>query len=156
MANGAPDLLKGLSDAQAAQLLALGERVRLASGQRLFDLGEEARCLHLIERGRIVLTLPMQVQGQAQDVFVEERLPGQALGWSALIPPHRYTLKAAAQLDTELLALPREALLAHFAAQPAVGSLVTRNVAALMGQRLQVFQTMWLREMQRSIELRHP
>ena len=156
MASGPPDLLKGLSDAQAEQLLALGERVRLASGQRLFGLGEEARSLHLIERGRIVLTLPMQVQGQNQDVFVEERLPGQALGWSALIPPHRYTLKAAAQLDTELLALPREALLAHFAAQPAVGSLVTRNVAALIGQRLQVFQTMWLREMQRSIELRHP
>lgn len=156
MASGAPDLLRGLSDAQSAQLLALGERVSLASGQRLFDLGEDARSLHLIERGRIVLTLPMQVQGHAQDVFVEERLPGQALGWSALIPPHRYTLKATAQLDTELLALPREALLAHFAAQPVVGSLVTRNVAALMGQRLQIFQTMWLREMQRSIELRHP
>ena len=109
MASGPPDLLKGLSDAQAEQLLALGERVRLGSGQRLFGLGEEARSLHLIERGRIVLTLPMQVQGQNQDVFVEERLPGQALGWSALI-----------------------------------------------GQRLQVFQTMWLREMQRSIELRHP
>ncbi len=156
MASGQPDLLRGLSEAQSEQLLALAERVRLTSGQRLFDLGEEARSLHLIERGRIVLTLPMQVQGQDQDVFVEERLPGQALGWSALIPPHRYTLKATAQLDTELLALPREALLAHFAAQPVVGSLVTRNVAALMGQRLQVFQTMWLREMQRAIGLRHP
>ncbi|MGE0453190.1 MAG: Crp/Fnr family transcriptional regulator [Vicinamibacteria bacterium] len=156
MASGTPDLLRGLSEAQSEQLLALAERVRLASGQRLFDLGEEARSLHLIERGRIVLTLPMQVQGQNQDVFVEERLPGQALGWSALIPPHRYTLKATAQLDTDLLALPREALLAHFAAQPVVGSLVTRNVAALMGQRLQVFQTMWLREMQRAIGLRHP
>jgi CRP/FNR family transcriptional regulator, cyclic AMP receptor protein len=156
MANGQPDLLKGLSDAQARQLLALGSRIKLASSEQLFALGDEATSLHLIERGRIVLTLPMQVKGGPQDVFVEERLPGQAVGWSALIPPHRYTLRATAQLETELLALPREALLAHFAAEPGVGYQVTRNVAAVVGQRLQVFQTMWLREMQRVIELRHP
>jgi len=156
MTNGQPDLVKGLTEAQAGQLLALAERVTLGSGEQLFALGEEARSVHLLQRGRVVLTLPMQVKGREQDVFVEERLPGQALGWSALIPPHRYTLKATAKLDSELLALPREALLNHFAAEPGVGYVVTRNVAALIGQRLQVFQTMWLREMQRVIELRHP
>jgi CRP/FNR family cyclic AMP-dependent transcriptional regulator len=156
MTNGQPDLVKGLTEAQAGQLLALAERVSLGSGEQLFALGAEARSVHLLQRGRVVLTLPMQVKGREQDVFVEERLPGQALGWSALIPPHRYTLKATAKLDSELLALPREALLNHFAAEPGVGYVVTRNVAALIGQRLQVFQTMWLREMQRVIELRHP
>jgi hypothetical protein len=30
---------------------------------------------------------------------------------------------------------------------------VARNVSAVVGQRLQVFQTMWLREMQRVVEL---
>jgi hypothetical protein len=35
-----------------------------------------------------------------------------------------------------------------------VGYAVTRNLAAVIGQRLQVFQAMWLREMQRVIDTR--
>ena len=74
------------------------------------------------------------------------------VGWSGLVPPHRYTLNASAPLVTELLALPRAALLAHFAACPAVGYVVCRNLAGIVGQRLQVLQAMWLREMQRSLD----
>jgi hypothetical protein len=62
-------------------------------------------------------------------------------------------LKATAPLETELIALPRSALLEHFAARPAVGYAVTRNLAAVVGQRLQVFQAMWLREVQRVVKL---
>ncbi len=38
---------------------------------------------------------------------------------------------------------------------PTVGYTVSRNVASVIGHRLEVFQTMWLREMQRVIELRY-
>ena len=76
------------------------------------------------------------------------------LGWSALIPPHRFTLKATAPLETVLIALPRQALVSHFAAHPAVGHVVISNLATIIGQRLQVLQAMWLREMQRVIEMR--
>ena len=58
-------------------------------------------------------------------------------------------------METELLAFPRAALLAHFEANPAVGLAVMRNVAAVVGHRLQVFQALWLREMQRMVELRY-
>ena len=87
-------------------------------------------------------------------MLVEERMPGQMLGWSALIPPHRFTLNATAPLATELVALPRPALLDHFATHPQVGYTVLTNLAAIIGHRLQVLQAMWLREMQRVIELR--
>ena len=36
-----------------------------------------------------------------------------------------------------------------------MGYTVTRNLAAVIGHRLEVFQTMWLREMQRVVELRY-
>jgi len=71
------------------------------------------------------------------------------------VPPHRFTLKGAATVDSELLAFPRASLLDHFAAHPDVGYAVGLNVAAVIGRRLQLVQTMWLREMQRVIELRH-
>ena len=156
MTNGQPELMNGLPPDEAERVIALGSRVTLPSGAVLFHLGAEADGVFLIERGRIVLTLPMQIGGREQDILVDERLPGQTVGWSGLIPPHRFTLKATAPLETEVRALSRASLLGHFAAHPDVGYAVMRNLASVVGQRLQVFQTMWLREMQRVIELRRP
>jgi CRP-like cAMP-binding protein len=145
------ELLAGLAPEDAARLMALATPLSLAAGQVLFDLGTDADTIYVIDRGRMVLTLPLRVAGREEHVLIEERQAGQALGWSALIPPHRFTLKATAPLDTVVLAFPRAALLDHFAAWPAVGYAVMRNVAAVTGHRLQLFQTMWLREMQRTV-----
>ena len=154
MAFEQPELLRGLSPEEAQRVTALGTRIALPSGAELFPLGDTADSLYVVERGRIALTLPMQVRQQEEDVLVEERSPGQSVGWSALIPPHRFTLKATAPLETEVLALPRTALLEYFAAHPERRLRRHANVAEVMGQRLQVFQAMWLREMQRVVELR--
>ncbi len=154
MTSGQPDLVKDLAPEQAAAVVALGSKLHLSSGAELFSLGADAESLYLITRGRIALTLPMQVQGRDEDILVEERLPGQTVGWSALIPPHRFTLKATAPLETEVLAIPRRALLEFFETHPELAYVVTRNLASVIGQRLQVLQAMWLREMSRVVELR--
>jgi CRP-like cAMP-binding protein len=150
------ELLSGLAPEDCAAVLALGSETHLAGGQVLFDLGSDATNLYVVRQGLIALTLPMDVRGQAQDVLIEERGPGQTVGWSALIPPHRFTLKATAPLGTDLLVLPRRALAEYLDAHPAAGYQVTRNVAAIVGQRLQVFQAMWLRQMQRVVKLTYP
>jgi CRP-like cAMP-binding protein len=148
-----PELFSGLPADQIEQALARGSRVSLTSGAQLFALGTAADRIFIIERGRIRLTLPMQVRGKEEDVLVEEMGPGQTIGWSALIPPYRFTLKATASVDTEMIALPRVVLQELFSTKPAVGCAVNQNVAAIIGQRLQLFQAMWLREMQRMVEL---
>jgi CRP-like cAMP-binding protein len=155
MTSSHADLLKGLLEEDAAAVRALGTHVDLAPGAVLFRLGDPAEAAYLIERGRIALTLPMRVAGQAQDVVVEERDEGQMLGWSALIPPHRFTLSATAPLATRVLAIRRSALMEFCAASPRVGYQVALNVAAIVGQRLQVVQAMWLREMQRTVNNVH-
>jgi CRP-like cAMP-binding protein len=153
--NDRPDLLAGLSAEDANRILALGDVIILASGSDLFSLGEQADRLFLVQRGRIRLTLPMQIRGKKENVLVEEVNHGQTVGWSALIPPHRFTLKATAMLDSELIALSRAALRAHFAEHPLVESTVRLNLAVIVGHRLQLFQAMWLREMQRIVELQY-
>ncbi|MEW5984765.1 MAG: Crp/Fnr family transcriptional regulator [Acidobacteriota bacterium] len=151
---GQTDLLRGVSVADAARIAALGSRRHLPAGELLFDLGSEAGDVFLVERGNVALTLPLRVGDGDKDVLVEERNAGQMVGWSGLIPPHRFTLKATAQAETDLLVLPRPAIEAFFTANPAIGYLVTRNLASIIGQRLQVLQAMWLREMQRFVEAR--
>jgi len=149
------DLLAGLSESDSTQLAALGEKITTPAGHILFNLGEPADRIYLVLRGRIALTLPMQIRGGEQDILVEERLAGETLGWSGLIPPHRFTLKASASVESDLLTFSRSALLEYFESHPGVGYTVSRNVASVIGHRLEVFQTMWSREMQRVIELRY-
>jgi len=149
------DLTKGLSDDETTALWALGATIHAPAGTVLFDLGDPANRVFQVLNGRVSLTLPMQVRERLEDVMVEERLGGETLGWSGLIPPNLYTLKASAPIDTELLAFPRDDLLRHFAGNPNVAVIVTQNVAAVIGHRLKVFQTMWTREMQRTVELRY-
>jgi len=150
-----PDLLKGLSEEETARFLALGVPTRLAGRQTLFRLGTEADRAYLMVRGRIALTLPIRIRGAEEEVLVEETQPGETVGWSGLVPPHRFTLNATAAIDSELLGFSRASVLDYFAAHPAVGYTVTRNLAGVIGHRLQVFQTMWLREMQRVVEQRY-
>jgi CRP-like cAMP-binding protein len=148
------ELLNGLSSAEVEQVLELGTRLVLTSGASLFRLGDPADRLFLIERGRIRLTLPMQIRDREEDVLVEERSPGQTVGWSALIPPYRFTLTATAPLETEVISLQREALREFFAMHPDTAHKIAMNLAIVIGHRLQLFQTMWLREIQRAVEVR--
>jgi hypothetical protein len=42
----------------------------------------------------------------------------------------------------------------YFAAHPDTGYAVSLNLSCVIGQRLQLFQAMWLREIQRMVEIR--
>jgi CRP-like cAMP-binding protein len=148
------DLLKGLAPEEAARVLALGKRVVVNTGAELFHLGDAADSIYLVARGWLRLTLPMQVRSHEEDILVEERSSGQTVGWSALIPPYRFTLTASAPLETEVIALSREALTSYFTAHPDTGYTVSLNLSSVIGHRLQLFQAMWLREIQRMVEMR--
>ncbi len=148
------ELLNGLSPVEVDQVLGLGTRITVPGGGSLFRLGDPADRIFLTVRGRIRLTLPMQIRGREEEILIEEKSPGQTVGWSALIPPHRFTLSARAPLETEVIALSREALQAYFETSPAIAYKISFNLATVVGHRLQLVQAMWLREMQRTIELR--
>ena len=98
MTGAQTDLLSGLSDEDTERFLALGAPTSLASGQTLFRLGADADKAYLVRRGRIALTLPLQIRGKEEEVLVEETLPGETVGWSGLVPPHRFTLNATAAI----------------------------------------------------------
>jgi CRP-like cAMP-binding protein len=148
------DLVEGLPAAAARCILDLSTRRHVARGAVLFSIGDLADRLFIVERGQIALRLPLKVGEGEHAIVVEERSAGETVGWSALIPPHRFTLEAIALVESEVLELPSAPLLAYFAAHTDIGWAVTQKVAATIGHRLQVIQAMWLREMQRGVEYR--
>jgi CRP-like cAMP-binding protein len=130
------DLLNGLTAEEVGGAMSLGTRITLAAGAVLFQAGDSAGRIFFIRRGCIWLTLPVQVGGKEREELVEERTPGQTVGWSALIPPYRYTLKATAPVETELIALSRRALFQYSAAHPSVDRTLSRNISAVIGPGL--------------------
>lgn len=146
------DLFEDLPHDQVDELLALASPLSLERGEELFGLGTEAKGVFLVETGQMRLTLPLRVGDRGVDVMVGERTPGHMVGWSGLIPPHRFTVKGTATMETRLLALPRTSLLSLFSEKPDLAYAVFSNLAKIVGQRLQVFQTMWIREMQHVVK----
>lgn len=149
------ELMEGLSDELAGKMLHLAQKEDLPAGTLLFRLGEEAQYVYVVERGRIRLSLPIRIRGKEEDLLVEEMSPGETVGWSALIAPYRFTLNATALSASSLLAWPRAAMEEFFSQHPDAGHMVARNLATVIGHRLQKFQTMWLREVQRSVEMQY-
>jgi CRP-like cAMP-binding protein len=151
-ARNAWDLFTGLPSSQVDAILALSELRAAPKGAVLFDLGDQALEIFLVERGLVRLTLPLTMGNQRLDTLVGERASGHMVGWSGLIPPHRFTVKAAAAEDTLVRSLPRSSLGPFLDANPDTAKRVYLNLAQIVGQRLQVFQALWIREMQHVVK----
>lgn len=140
-----------LSDGEVGRLLAVGRPHLCGKGDCLFLLGDHADRLYVVLSGRVELTFPLSFGRVVRDVPVESKTPGSALGWSALVRPHRFTLSARAAETSELAAFLRQDLLRVFAAEPRIGCVVTRHIAEVVGRRLLQVQALWAREVQRAV-----
>jgi CRP-like cAMP-binding protein len=149
------ELLRGVEGATLERLLALGRAATVASGTWLFRLGDLAENVYVVLRGRIALTLPIEIRSVQQDVTVDEKGPGDVLGWSALVPPHRATLAARAIIDSELFLFPATVMARALREEPAAGLQVMGNLASVVGRRMHLVQAMWLRELQRTVAARY-
>ncbi len=140
-----------LHEAEAAQVLSVARSQHCPKGECLFLLGDHADRLYVMLSGKVELTFPISFDGVVRDVPVELKTAGSALGWSALVRPHRFTLSARAAETSELAAFMRQDLLRVFEAEPRIGCVVMRHVAEVVGRRLLQVEALWARELQRAV-----
>ena len=146
------ELFRDLGSDHVRRLLAIGRSVTLDAGQYLFLLGDNADELYVVLRGSLDLCLPIALRGAVKDITVESVGAGQALGWSALVKPYRFTLSARATTPTEVAGFARNDLQQLFEAQPGIANTVLTRVSEVMGIRLVTFQALWVRELQRTLD----
>jgi CRP-like cAMP-binding protein len=65
------------------------------------------------------------------------REPGAVLGWSVVRKPHRYTATVRCEEECRVLRLPREVLMKMVEAQPRLGYLLLKRIAAALANRLE-------------------
>lgn len=146
------ELFEDLSHESLRRLLAIGKSRMLAAGEHLFLLGDEASHFYVLVKGKVDLCFPMRLRGAVKDVTVESVGPGQALGWSGLVKPHRFTLTARATEPSEVAGFARRDLLELFEAEPSIGHAFFTKVSEVVAIRLHTFQALWVRELQRVLE----
>ncbi|MBU0516234.1 MAG: cyclic nucleotide-binding domain-containing protein [Proteobacteria bacterium] len=102
-----------------------------AQDQVLFQRGDPADNLYLLEEGRISLFIE---EGGVLIFSVDA--PGEVFGWSALVEPNVYTASARCDAATRVLKIDRTALEHIFEKNPREAFLVMKRLAGAIGQRL--------------------
>jgi CRP/FNR family transcriptional regulator, cyclic AMP receptor protein len=145
------DILEGLDEAQRSRLAAIARIQSCRKGEYVFLLGDAADRIYAVLSGRVDLCLPLSLGGVVEDVCVRSALPGETIGWSALVKPYRFTLSAKATEPSEFLAFTRHDLHRLFETDPFSGYLLMRRIAEVVGGRFLAVEALWLRSLQRDL-----
>ena len=124
----------GLGDEAIDLVVGCATNVHFDPDEYLFRLGDPADCFYVVRHGRVALELHVPGSGQQVVDTVEE---DQVLGWSWLVPPHRWFLDARAVMPTSAISLDGVCLRGKCDEDPALGYAFMQRVAHVMYERLQ-------------------
>lgn len=102
-------------------------------GAEILREGAPTPALGIVVSGRVALRLRVPERGPTTVLTAE---PGNIVGWSAVVPPHRATSTAVALVPTELLLLDGAALRTQLDADPVLASAVYRSLLEAVAHRL--------------------
>ena len=131
---GSCDLFAGLAPEFVAFLAVHAKARRLAENHVLFRYGDRANRFYLITSGRISVEVAA-IEGPS--LQLQKLGAGAMLGWSWLIPPHRWNFQARAETPTDVIEFDGDAVLDECESNPRFGYQLLKRFATLMSERLQ-------------------
>ncbi len=107
-----------IPDDDVATLCAQGRMVSFDAGRVLFERGQDAEELMILQDGAVELLFPIMILGVTREVTMETKQPGAVVAWSSLVSPYHFTLSARCASDCRLVSLARDTLYSFFEADP--------------------------------------
>ncbi len=123
----------GLSPDTIARLAAIAEVRELDAGTALTQEGQITEDVAIVLSGRVALRMLVPERGMVTILTVE---PGDIVGWSAIVPPHRATSTCIAIEPVRLLLLPGDALRSLLRTDHALAASVYPRVLQAVSRRL--------------------
>jgi len=124
--------LPGLPEDALGRLVAASEVVEVAPGGRVIHEGEAADALFVVAGGFVQLSLHQR----QRDLPVATVGTGELLGWSWLVPPHRWDFDASSTDGATLVRMPAAELRSVMDDDPATAAVLATTVAAVVSRRL--------------------
>jgi CRP-like cAMP-binding protein len=129
--------LQGLSPAHFHALADCAQRVTLTPGQFLGREHEPANHLYLIQAGRVAIESQTLDRGT---VRIQTLGPGEIVGWSWLVPPHRWQFHACVNELVRAVALDALVLRERCEQDHELGYQLLKRLVAVVAQRLSATQ----------------
>jgi CRP/FNR family transcriptional regulator, cyclic AMP receptor protein len=123
----------GLSDAALARLSGLANLREYVDGAIVLREGAAVDDLGVVVAGRVAIRLHVPGRGTRTILTVE---PGDVIGWSAIVPPHRSTSTLVAVGSTTVIELDGPALRAALADDPTLAATVLPRAMEAIARRL--------------------
>lgn len=105
-----------------------------APGAVVFREDGLAQHLHLLISGRVALESVVPVKGVTIFKMLD---PGEAIGWSWLLPPHRWQFTARAAAASDIVVIEAAAVRAVAEEQPEFGRELVNRMADVLMTRLE-------------------
>jgi CRP-like cAMP-binding protein len=125
--------LQGMSEAHIAVLASGAMRINIAAGKYLGQEREPAEAFFLIESGRVAIEINTPKRGLMRIQTIER---GEIVGWSWLVPPHRWQFDARAIEPVQALELDGKHLRERCEQDHHLGSQVMRRLVTVIAARL--------------------
>jgi CRP-like cAMP-binding protein len=125
---------EGLDESFASLVAGCAVNVHFRPGQHLFHEGEPADTFYVIRHGRVSLEVRTPA---GPSVVVDSAHDNDVVGWSWLVPPHRWLFDARATDETSAIAFDGVCLREKCDADPAIGYAMLQRVVQVMSNRLQ-------------------
>ncbi len=123
------DVLQSLTDWELKIVAQFLKEENAPEGITLFEEGQKADRLFILEGGEISVQYP-----GAEPYIING--PGKILGWSFLVPPHRYTASAETNVPSKLLVMKSPDFYYLIHKEPRMGVKVMSNLAQVVAGRL--------------------
>jgi len=119
-------LFAGLEQTDLELIAGCGKNVTFAAGERIFREGDDANTFYLIRNGLAALETYVPNRGQSTVATIAR---GEILGWSWLVPPHRWRLSARAVEDVRAIEFDGDCLRKKCEAIPELGYVLLSRFA---------------------------
>lgn len=123
----------GLPAETQSRLAALGRIQPIPIGTEMIREGEITEELGILISGRVALRMLVPERGMVTILTVE---PGDIIGWSAIVPPHRATSTVVAIEPVEALVFDGEDLRAALRADHALAATLYPRILQTVSRRL--------------------
>ena len=144
-------ILAGLTPEESESIVQHCRTITAQKGAKVFEEGQSASSLFLVRSGSIELRFTVMYLNGLVEIPLESMGAGSVCGWSAMIPPHRYTLTARASQDSELFQISQTALHDLCEINTHFGYVVMKNLARIIGERYELARQKLIGEIQRDL-----
>ena len=142
-------LFKEIGTAQIQKIASISQEKTYQAGQTIFREGDQAKELYILQEGKVLLEMriaPYPERSPSPSAVIDVVTEGELFGWSALVPPHIFTLSANTADKCQVVTLDGTKIIEMMDADPAMGYEIVKRLSKIIAVRLKRSREMLISE----------